>query len=335
MNPTDVKQKRNERDEHEPLLQPIDNKYLFTAKLEEHMDVYDLYQKQQSAIWFPGEVDYSGDRQAYLKMNKQEQHFFSHILAFFAGADLMVVENIQSRFIDDVGHIPIIQTTYTFQAMMENIHSEAYNILLTSMIPDKQEQDRLLNAVKTMPCITRKMEFGDKYQKCNCPFAMRLYAYLLFEGVFFSGSFCAIFWNKSRGGSLGGLISANEFISRDEGLHCTFAVMLYKKLKYRLSQAEIEAMTKQAVEIETQFICESIPVSMIGMNASTMTQYIHFVSDYWIKQLGHEPIYNVENPFNFMESISLDTKVNFFEARNTFYAKAETEHTFNCEEDDF
>jgi len=318
----------------EELLTKHDNCYVFGSYLDDYQDVYDLYKKQQGCFWTPPEIDFSGDRAIYIKMNKDEQHFFKMILAFFAAADGIVNENISNNFIEDID-IPVIKACYGWQAAMEDIHNETYTLLLESMIPDRAEKERLFEAVKHIPVIKKKYDYAHKWITCGCPFKYRLIGFLIFEGIFFSGSFCAIFWNKSKGGSktLNGLVTANEFIARDEGLHCQFAVLLYSKLNNRLSEKEIHNMFKNAVDIEKEFINESLPCSMIGMNSNLMTEYIEYIADFWLIQLNYEKLYNTKNPFMFMESISLESKTNFFEQRVTQYSKAETQHTFILEDD--
>lgn len=316
------------------LLIPHDNSYVFNSHLAEHQDVYEHYRKQQGAFWTPQEIDYSRDREVYETMSDQERHFFKHILAFFAGADGIVSKNISTNFINDVD-IPVVQCCYSFQNMMEFVHNETYSLLLDSMIPEQAERDELLNSIKTMPVIKKKYDYALKWMTCGCPFRYRLVGYIIFEGIMFSGSFCAIFWNKTKGGKkiLDGLVSANEFIARDEGLHTEFGIMLYKKLDVRLSQVEIHKMFKKAVEIETEFINESLPCKMIGMNADLMTQYIQYLADFYLKWMDYEPMYHQTNPFPFMDAISLDGKTNFFEHRPSQYQKADTQHVFSLEDE--
>ena len=319
---------------NEELLKKHENCYVFGSYLNEYQDVYELYKKQQSCFWTPPEIDFSQDRNIYLKMDDNERHFFKMVLSFFAGADGIVNENISNNFIEDID-IPVIKACYGWQQAMEDIHNETYTLLLDSMIPNKEEREKCLNAVKHIPIIKKKYDYAHKWITCGCPFKYRLIGFLIFEGIFFSGSFCAIFWNKSRGGAktLQGLVTANEFIARDEGLHCEFGVLLYSKLKNKLTEKEIHNMFKNAVEIETEFINESLPCRLIGMNADLMQQYIEYIADFWLIRLGYNPIYKSKNPFPFMDSISLDSKTNFFEHRVTQYSKAEVSHKFTIEED--
>lgn len=319
---------------NEELLKKHENCYVFGSYLHDYQDVYELYKKQQSCFWTPPEIDFSGDRAVYLKMDENERHFFKMVLSFFAAADGIVNENISNNFMEDID-IPVIKACYGWQQAMEDIHNETYTLLLDSMIPDKEEKEKLFEAVKHIPVIKKKYDYAHKWSSCGCAFKYRLIGFLIFEGVFFSGSFCCIFWNKSKGGAktLNGLVTANEFIARDEGLHCEFAVLLYSKLQNRLTEKEIHNMFKNAVDIEKEFIIESLPCAMIGMNATLMSEYIEYIADFWLVRLGYNKLYNTPNPFTFMESISLESKTNFFEQRVTQYSKAETDHKFTIEDD--
>jgi ribonucleotide reductase beta subunit family protein with ferritin-like domain len=320
-------------DKHEPLLQPLgDGKYVFTCKLDENKDIYDLYKKQQACFWTPPEIDMANDKVAFEKMTPDEQHFFKHILAFFAGSDIMVNENIQTRFLEDCD-IPIVKACYNWQMAMEDVHSETYSLLLQTIVPNRQEQDRLMNAISTIPTIGAKMAFAKKFMTCDCDFRYRVVAFIIMEGVFFSASFCAIFWNKSKGGSLAGLISANNFIARDEGMHCEMGCLMYDKLKYKLTEKEIHNMFNKAFDIEREFICDAIPCRMIGMNSDSMTEYVQFICDFWLVRLGYNKLFNVANPYSFMDSINLETKANFFEFAPAEYSRAEKEHTFEMDAD--
>ncbi len=319
---------------NEELLKKHENCYVFGSYLHEYQDVYELYKKQQSCFWTPPEIDFSGDRSVYLKMDNNERHFFKMVLSFFAAADGIVNENISNNFMEDID-IPVIKACYGWQQAMEDIHNETYTLLLDSMIPDKQEKEKLFDAVKNIPVIKKKYDYAHKWMTCGCAYKYRLVGFLIFEGIFFSGSFCAIFWNKSKGGAktLNGLVTANEFIARDEGMHCEFAVLLYSKLQNKLTEKEIHNMFKNAVEIEKEFIIESLPCAMIGMNKNLMSEYIEYIADFWLIRLGYNKLYNTKNPFMFMESISLESKTNFFEQRVTQYSKCETQHVFKIEDD--
>lgn len=322
-------------DKNEPLLMDVENCYVWNTKLNEYQDVHECYKRQLSSFWTPVEIDFSQDRARFLKMNKDEQHFYSTVLAFFACADGLVSENLSENFIQDC-KIPIIQNTYAFQNAMEFIHAETYTLLLDSIVPDGEEKQKLFNAIENIPAIAKKIAFGKRYIECGCPFRYRLTAFIIFEGIFFSGSFASIFYNKNKSGDkqLSGLITANEFIARDEGEHCKFGCLLYSKLKKKLSQKEIYQMFSNALQIEIEFINESLPCSLLGMNKNKMREYIEFISDFWLLQLGYKKMYNTANPFEWMESISIESKTNFFEQRVTQYSKAEGHGEF-CMTDDF
>jgi len=318
------------------ITEETDTDLIFISRIDEYMDVYEMYQKQQASIWVPNEIDYSGDKAVFEDMNENEQHFFKNILCFFASADALVSENISSSFIDAFKP-QVVKACYAFQNYMEMIHAETYSLLLTSMIPDRKEQERLFDTVRNFPVIQKKMDYGKKWITCDCSLAHKLLGYIIFEGIFFSGSFCAIYWNKTKGGAkcLQGLCTANEFIARDEGMHVAFGILLYKKLDVRLGEKEVHKMVDNAVKIEKEFIIDSLPCSLIGMNSSMMSEYIEYISDYYLVWLGYSKLYNTKNPFSFMDAISLESKSNFFEARVSNYAKAEVDHTFKCDDDDF
>jgi len=319
------------------ITEETDTDLIFVSRLDEYMDVYELYQKQQASIWTPVEVDYSMDKAVYQAMTENEQHFFKNILCFFASADALVSENISSSFIDAFKP-NVVKACYAFQNYMEFIHAETYSLLLTSIIPNRQEQERLFDTVRNFPVIQKKMDYGRKWITCDCSLHHKLLGYIIFEGIFFSGSFCAIYWNKSKGGAkcLQGLCTANEFIARDEGMHVAFGIMLYKKLESpRLGEKEVHKMVNNAVEIEKEFIIDSLPCGLIGMNSGMMSDYIEYISDYYLTWLGYNKLYKTKNPFSFMEAISLESKTNFFEARTTQYAKAQVDHKFNCNDEDF
>ena len=318
------------------ITEETDTDLIFISRIDEYMDVYEMYQKQQASIWVPNEIDYSMDKKVFEDMNENEQHFFKNILCFFASADALVSENISSSFIDAFKP-QVVKACYAFQNYMEMIHAETYSLLLTSMIPDRKEQERLFDTVRNFPVIQKKMDYGKKWITCDCSLAHKLLGYIIFEGIFFSGSFCAIYWNKTKGGAkcLQGLCTANEFIARDEGMHVAFGILLYKKLEVRLGEKEVHKMVDNAVKIEKEFIIDSLPCSLIGMNSSMMSEYIEYISDYYLVWLGYSKLYFSKNPFSFMDAISLESKSNFFETRVSQYAKAETDHTFNCNDDDF
>ena len=304
----------------EPLLAPDDNRFvMFPIK---HQDIWEMYQKQVDCFWRPEEIDLSKDLTHWEGLNKDEQTFISMILAFFAASDGIVLENLAQRFMSDV-QVSEARAFYGFQIAMENIHSHTYSNLIETYIKDKEEKSKLFNAISNYPCIKKKSDWAQKWIHDNrSSFATRLVAFACVEGIFFSGAFCSIFWLKKRG-LMPGLTFSNELISRDEALHCEFAILLYSKLIKKMDKNRIHDIIKEAVEIEIEFICEALPCRLIGMNSILMTQYIKFVADRLSVQLGYKKIYNVTNPFDFMELISLQNKVNFFEKRVSDYALAD------------
>jgi len=304
----------------EPLLTPDENRFvMFPIKYE---DIWSMYQKQVDCFWRPEEIDLSKDLSHWDGLNKDEQHFISMILAFFAASDGIVLENLAQRFMSDV-QVSEARAFYGFQIAMENIHSNTYSNLIETYIKDKEEKSKLFNAISNYPCIKKKSDWAQKWIHDNrSSFATRLVAFACVEGIFFSGAFCSIFWLKKRG-LMPGLTFSNELISRDEALHCEFAILLYSKLIKKMDKNRIHDIIKEAVEIEIEFICEALPCRLIGMNSQLMTQYIKFVADRLSVQLGYKKIYNVTNPFDFMEMISIESKTNFFERRNDSYALAD------------
>ena len=310
----------------EPLLAPDDNRFvMFPIK---HQDIWEMYQKQVDCFWRPEEIDLSKDLTHWEGLNKDEQTFISMILAFFAASDGIVLENLAQRFMSDV-QVSEARAFYGFQIAMENIHSHTYSNLIETYIKDKEEKGKLFNAIANFPCIKKKSDWAQKWIHDNrSSFATRLVAFACVEGIFFSGAFCSIFWLKKRG-LLPGLTFSNELISRDEALHCEFAILLYSKLIKKIDKARIHEIIKEAVEIEIEFICEALPCRLIGMNSESMTQYIQFVADRLAVQLGYKKIYNVLNSFDWMEMISLDSKTNFFEKKSDAYALADKTKTIN------
>ena len=306
----------------EPLLDESDERYVMFPIQDN--DIWNLYKKQVDCFWRAEEVDLSKDISDWNKLNSDEKHFISMVLAFFAASDGIVLENIAVRFMSDV-QLSEARAFYGFQIAMENIHSEMYSILIDTFIQDSSQRDKLFNALNNYPCIEKKGLWARQWiHDKESGFAERLVAFACVEGIFFSSAFASIYWIKKRG-LLPGLTLSNEFISRDEALHTEFAVLLYNKLQNRLSEGMIHHIIKDAVEIEKEFITESLPCRLIGMNAKLMTQYIEFVADRLTVQLGYTKIYNASNPFDFMELISIDTKVNFFERTNSAYALANKE----------
>ena len=296
-----------------------DNRYvLFPIKLN---NVFDMYKKALASFWTVEEVDLSKDMNDWEKLNDGEQHFIKNVLAFFAGSDGIVLENLAQRFMNDIPH-PEVKCFYGFQIAMENIHSEMYSLLIDTYIRDNAEKEKLFNAIETIPSVARKAQWALRWiNDKDSNYATRLVAFAAVEGIFFSGSFCSIFWLKKRG-LMSGLTSSNELISRDEALHTDFACMMYSMLENKLSQHTIENIIKDAVVIEKEFIIDSIPCRLIGMNSELMCKYIEFCADRILLQLGHDKVYNTKNPFSFMEMISLEGKTNFFEKRVMDYSKA-------------
>lgn len=283
-------------------------------------DLYKLYKKAVACFWTVEEIDFSRDREDWDKLSMNEQNFIKQVLAFFAGSDGIVQENLATRFQKDI-QSPVARLFYGFQNASEGIHSETYSLLIDQYVKDKEEQLHYFRAIDRIPCIAAKAEWAKEWIESTDSYATRLVAFACVEGIFFSGSFCAIYWLKKRG-LLPGLTFSNELISRDEGLHTEFAVTLYHKLVNKLSEEEIQTIIREAVEIECIFICESLPCSLIGMNSRDMKQYIEFVADRLAVQLGCQKIYKSTNPFDFMELISLEGKTNFFEKKVSEYAKA-------------
>jgi|TARA_Y100000992_G_scaffold196212_1_gene133434 ribonucleotide reductase beta subunit family protein with ferritin-like domain len=306
----------------EPLLSEEHNRFVLFPI--EHQDIWSMYKKAEDSFWRTAEVDLSKDLTHWEKLSEQEKHFISMVLAFFAGSDGIVVENLGARFMNDI-KISEARSFYGFQIAMENIHSEMYSILIDTYIKDKDEKSKLFNALEEFPCIKKKGDWALKWiNDRRASFAMRLVAFACVEGIFFSGAFCSIYWLKKRG-LMPGLTFSNELISRDEALHTEFAVLLYSKLKKKMRKDKLYEIVKEAVEIEKEFIISALPCRLIGMNDIMMSQYIEFVADRLIIQLGYEAIYNTPNPFEFMEMISIEGKTNFFEKRVGEYALATKE----------
>ena len=316
-------------EEYEPLLEPtLDRFTVFPLK---HQNLWDLYKKAQMSNWTAEEIDFSKDMEDWKSLTDNEQKFITYILAFFAGSDGIVFENINNNFADEV-QAPEARSFYAYQSHNEMVHGETYSKLIDKYIKDSAEKKQLFQAIQTIPCIERKAKWAMKWFDKSRPFAERLFAFACVEGIFFSGSFCAIFWLKKRG-LLPGLCFSNELISRDEGLHQEFAVELFKMLRNKLSYVTTHSIVKEAVEIEKGFILDALPCSLIGMNSEKMSEYIEYVSDRLLKQVGHPAIWNSKNPFDFMENLSLDGKTNFFEKRVGDYGKMDDE-TENIEFDE-
>ncbi|KAI4378886.1 hypothetical protein MLD38_016308 [Melastoma candidum] len=307
-----------EEEEEEPILK--EQKQRFCMFPIRYRQLWEMYKKAEASFWTAEEVDLSQDVQHWEKLNDSEKHFISHVLAFFAASDGIVLENLAARFLNDV-QVPEARAFYGFQIAMENVHSEMYSLLLETYIKDSRQKDHLFNAIETVECVAKKAKWAFNWIRSSRSFAERLIAFACIEGIFFSGSFCAIFWLKKRG-MMPGLTFSNELISRDEGLHCDFACALYSLLQKKLKMQTVHQIVDEAVEIEIEFVCDALPCALIGMNAALMSQYIKFVADRLLVALGYERKYNVENPFEWMEFISLQGKANFFERRVGEYQKA-------------
>lgn len=313
-------------DKDEILLQKNESRFvLFPIK---YQDIYEEYKKAESSFWTVNEIDLSKDLKDWEKLNENEQYFIKNIIGFFAGSDGIVMENLAVRFLNEI-EIPEVRAFYSYQIFNENIHSETYSLLIDTYIKDNNEKLKIFNSIENIPCVYKKAKWAYKWiENKDVNFATRLIAFAIVEGVFFSGSFCAIYWLKKRG-LMPGLTFSNELISKDEGTHCYFACLLYSYIKNKIKPEIIYEIIKEAVTIEKEFITESIPCALIGMNAELMKQYIEFVSDRLLVQLGYEKIWNTSNPFDFMELISLRPKANFFELRVGEYSKSKISENSN------
>lgn len=303
----------------EPILQ--ENPTRFTLFPIQKPKLYQKYKNHVAVFWTPEEIDLAKDMKDWVKLNSNEQMFIKNILGFFAGSDGIIQENLAARFMNEI-QLAEARQFYSVQLMMEAIHSETYSLLIDTYVEDKQEKANLFKAIETIPCVKQKAEWAQKWiESREENFATRLVAFAIVEGIFFSGSFCAIYWLKERG-LMPGLTTSNEFIARDEGLHTDFACALYEEIERKLPKTKVHKIIREAVKIEKQFITESLPCHLVGMNDKLMADYIEFVADRLSTQLGCGKIYNTQNPFDFMERISLEGKDNFFEKRVTSYAKA-------------
>ena len=319
----------------EPILKENPNRFvLFPIQ---HSDIWEMYKKQEASIWTAEELDLSPDLVDWdSKLNDDERFFIKHVLAFFAASDGIVNENLAENFLSEVQYTEA-KFFYGFQIMMENIHSETYSLLIDTYIKDTKEKNYLFNAIETFEPVKKKAEWAMRWID-NGSYAERLVSFAAVEGIFFSGSFCSIFWLKKRG-LMPGLTFSNELISRDEGLHCDFACMLYNNhLVNKLPKEQVQKIIADAVKIEKEFVTESLPVRLIGMNSDLMSQYIEFVADRLLTELGNDKIYNTSNPFDFMDMINLQGKTNFFEKRVGEYQKAgvlnnENNTTFSLDSD--
>mmetsp|Transcript_57704 Transcript_57704/g.91344 ORF Transcript_57704/g.91344 Transcript_57704/m.91344 type:complete len:385 (+) Transcript_57704:76-1230(+) len=324
--------------EDEPLLR--ENPHRFVLLPIQYKDIWDMYKKAEASFWTAEEVDLSKDKDDWVSLTDNERYFISHVLAFFAASDGIVNENLVECFSQEV-QVPEARCFYGFQIAIENIHSEMYSLLIETYIEDSVEKQRLFNAIETMPCVTRKAQWALNWiNPQRASYGERIVAFAAVEGIFFSGSFAAIFWLKKRG-KMPGLTFSNELISRDEGLHCDFACLMFTYLKNKPSEERIKEIIKDAVVIEQEFLTEALPVKLIGMNHNLMKQYIEFVADRLLVALKCSKVYNVQNPFDFMENISLEGKTNFFEKRVAEYQKSgvmsrksstTSEHVFKTDE---
>ncbi|MEW5298205.1 MAG: hypothetical protein WDW36_001355 [Sanguina aurantia] len=314
------------------------NPYRFCLFPIKYNAIWEMYKKAEASFWTAEEVDLSDDLKYWEKMSPDEKHFISHILAFFAASDGIVLENLGVRFMREV-QLPEARAFYGFQIAIENIHSEMYSSLIEHYIRDPVQKDHLFRSIETVPCIKRKADWAQRWINSSDSFGERLVAFAAIEGIFFSGSFCAIFWLKKRG-VMPGLSFSNELISRDEGLHCDFACLLYGMLNTKLTKERLSTIILDAVAIEKEFVCDALPVNLIGMNEVLMSQYIEFCADRLLVALGNEKHFKTVNPFDWMETISLQGKTNFFEKRVGEYQKAGVMaglnsklHDFNLDED--
>ncbi|KAF5191436.1 Ribonucleoside-diphosphate reductase small chain [Thalictrum thalictroides] len=310
----------------EPILTPNPDRFcMFPIQ---YPQIWEMYKKAEASFWTAEEVDLSQDHRHWETLTLDEKHFITHVLAFFAASDGIVLENLGVRFMKEV-QIAEARAFYGFQIAIENIHSEMYSLLLESYIKDSNEKNHLFRAIETVPCVKKKAEWALRWIDGSESFAERIIAFACVEGIFFSGSFCSIFWLKKRG-LMPGLTFSNELISRDEGLHCDFACLLYGLLNNKLSEERVRGIVSDAVEIEREFVCEALPCALVGMNCDLMSRYIEFVADRLIGALGYGKIYDTQNPFDWMELISLQGKTNFFEKRVGEYQKASVMNSLNA-----
>ncbi|XP_020639042.2 ribonucleoside-diphosphate reductase subunit M2 B isoform X1 [Pogona vitticeps] len=306
------------KSDEEPLLRKNPGRFVIFPI--HYPDIWKMYKQAQASFWTAEEVDLSKDLPHWTKLKAEEKHFISHILAFFAASDGIVNENLVERFSQEV-QIPEARCFYGFQIVIENVHSEMYSLLIDTYIKDPEKRDFLFNAIETMPCVRKKADWAMRWIKDRkATFGERLVAFASVEGIFFSGAFAAIFWLKKRG-LMPGLTFSNELISRDEGLHCNFACLMFQYLVNKPSEERVKEIIVNAVQIEQEFLTEALPVGLIGMNCTLMKQYIEFVADRLLLELGFSKIFQAENPFDFMENISLEGKTNFFEKRVSEYQR--------------
>ena len=302
----------------------LDAAQRFTVYPVQYDDIWQMYKKQVAAFWTTEEVDYSRDREQFNSsaLNDNERHFIKSVLTFFAGTDTVVTLNLMNSFCKEVKPIEA-QMAYTFQAAMECTHAESYSVMIETFITDNAEKDALFGHLGDMRSVHMKVEWAKRWSLQDAPFATRLVAWVIVEGLFFSGAFCSIYWIKQKN-LLPGLTKSNEFIARDEGMHTEFGALLYSKMKAKLPQSDVHAMFREAVDIEKEFIVESIPCRMVGMNQQLMAQYIEYVADGLLGMLGYSAIFGSTNPFAFMDLLGMSSRVNFFEQRPSEYQRADT-----------
>ncbi|XP_073481498.1 ribonucleoside-diphosphate reductase subunit M2 [Aquarana catesbeiana] len=333
--PVKPKEPKTPNIQDEPLLR--DNPHRFVIFPIQYHDIWQMYKKAEASFWTAEEVDLSKDHLHWESLKEEERWFISHVLAFFAASDGIVNENLVERFSKEV-QVTEARCFYGFQIAMENIHSEMYSLLIDTYIKDPKEREFLFNAIETLPCVKRKAEWALRWiSDTNSTFGERVVAFAAVEGIFFSGSFAAIFWLKKRG-LMPGLTFSNELISRDEGLHTDFACLMFKHLVHKPSEDRVRELITDAVTIEQEFLTDALPVKLIGMNGDLMKQYIEFVADRLLLELGFSKIFRAENPFDFMENISLEGKTNFFEKKVGEYQKMgvmskTSDHTFTLDAD--
>lgn len=316
-------------EDYEPLLEENPNRFtIFPIK---HHNLWELYKKAQMSNWTAEEIDLNNDLNDWNKLNDNEQHFIKYILAFFAASDGIVFENLNLNFSKEI-QLSEVRSFYAYQEHNEMVHGETYSLLIDKYINDIEEKGNIFRAIETIPCVEKKAKWAFKYFNKNIPFCDRLVAFACVEGIFFSGSFCAIFWLKKRG-LMPGLSFSNELISRDEAMHQDFAIELFHMMRNKTSQSKLYEIIKDAVSIEKEFILDALPCKLIGMDSQKMSQYIEFVADRLLKQLGFKSIWNQQNPFDFMENISLDGKTNFFEKRVGEYSKFSGQGEITFDED--
>jgi len=313
-----ISEKQKELEKSDPLL--VENPQRWVMFPIHYPQIWEMYKKHEASFWTAEEIDLSQDAKDWDALTDNERHFIKHVLAFFAASDGIVLENLSGQFSVEV-QIPEARAFYGFQIAMENIHSETYSLLIEQYIRDPSEKDLVFDAIHTMPAVSEKAKWAVQWMNQENSFAERIIAFAAVEGILFSGSFCAIYWLKKRG-LMPGLTFSNELISRDEGLHAEFACMLYGMLQHQLPEDVVHNIIRGAVEVERKFICEALSCDLIGMNSDLMTKYIEFVADRLLTALGHSKLFNVSNPFDWMELISLQGKTNFFEKRVGEYQKA-------------